>query len=102
MQCWRMKPDGSAPEQLTHNEFNNWFPHVSPDGKRIVFITFSTDVKPDEHPYYQHVYLREMSADGGKSRVVAYLYGGQGTLNVPSWSPDGRRVAFVSHTAPVK
>ncbi len=102
MQCWRMKPDGSVPEQLTHDDFNNWFPHVSPDGKRIVFITFGTDVKPDEHPYYQHVYLREMSADGGKSRVVAYLYGGQGTLNVPSWSPDGRRFAFVSHTAPVK
>ncbi len=98
MQIWRMLADGSGQEQLTHGEFNDWFPHVSPDGKRIVFISFSKEVPAEQHPYYQHVYLRDMPTTGGEPKVVAYLYGGQGTINVPSWSPDSRRVAFVSHT----
>ncbi len=98
MQLWRMKADGSGQEQMTRDEFNNWFPHVSPDGKRIVFISFSKDIAADDHPYYKHVYLRTMPFDGGEPTIVAYLYGGQGTINVPSWSPDGRHAAFVSHT----
>lgn len=101
MQIWRMLADGSQQEQLTHGEFNDWFPHVSPDGKRIVFISFSKAVPADKHPYYEHVYLREMPAGGGEPKVVAYLYGGQGTINVPSWSPDSKRVAFVSHTGKI-
>jgi TolB protein len=98
MQLWRMKPDGSEQEQLTNDEFNNWFPHISPDGKWIAFISFGQDVKPDEHPYYKHVYLRLMPAGGGTPRVIGYVYGGQGTVNVPSWSPDSTRIAFVSNS----
>ncbi len=98
MQIWRMKPDGSGQEQMTHDELNDWFPHVSPDGKRMVFLSFPKDVPADEHPFYKHVYLRSMPVEGGEPRVVAYLYGGQGTINVPSWSPDSRHLAFVSHT----
>jgi Tol biopolymer transport system component len=98
MQLWRMRPDGSAPEQLTDDGYNNWFPHISPDGKWVVFLSFMQDVKPDEHPFYKHVYLRLMPASGGKPRVLAYLYGGQGTINTPSWSPDSKRLAFVSNT----
>ena len=98
MQLFRMKPDGSQQEQLTNDEFNNWFAHVSPDGKWIAFISFDQDVKPDDHPYYKHVYLRLMPITGGKPRVIAYVFGGQGTINVPSWSPDSTRVAFVSNT----
>jgi Tol biopolymer transport system component len=98
MQIWRMKPDGGGQEQITRDELNDWFPHVSPDGKRIVFLSYPKDVPADSHPFYQQVYLRSMPVEGGEPRVVAYLYGGQGTINVPSWSSDSRHVAFVSYT----
>ena len=98
MQIWRMRADGSAPEQLTSDQYNDWFPHVSPDGQWIVFLSFMADVAPSEHPFYKQVYLRLMPVAGGRPRVVGYVYGGQGTINVPSWSPDSRRVAFVSNT----
>ncbi|HEY3853872.1 MAG TPA: biopolymer transporter TolR [Verrucomicrobiae bacterium] len=98
MQVWRMKPDGSSQEQVTRDDFNNWFPHISPDGKLMVFLSFGSDVSPTDHPYYKRVYIRMMPLDGGEPRVIAYLYGGQGTMNVPSWSPDSKRIAFVSNS----
>jgi TolB protein len=99
MQVWRMKPDGSGKEQLTFDEYNNWFPHVSPDGKWIVMISFPPDINPDEHPSYKNVMLRLMPlSTGGGPKVIATLYGGQGTINVPSWSPDGKFIAFVSNS----
>ena len=99
MQIWRMRPDGSKQEQVTNDGFNNWFPHISPDGKWIAYLAFPPDVAPDDHPFYKHVLLRLMPAAGGPARVIAYVYGGQGTINVPSWSPDSRRLAFVSNSA---
>jgi len=98
MQIWRMKPDGSAPEPVTSDEYNNWFPHLSPDGRWIAFLSFGLDVSPSDHPYYKRVLLRLMPAAGGPARVIAYVYGGQGTINVPSWSPDGTMLAFVSNS----
>jgi Tol biopolymer transport system component len=99
MQIWRMNADGSEQKQITNDTLNNWFPHVSPDGKRIVFITFGNDVAPGDHPFYKHVYLRTIPVDGSQSpRVVNYLYGGQGTINTPSWAPDSRRFAFISNS----
>ncbi len=98
MQLWRMKPDGTGKEQLTFDENHNWFPHLSPDGKWIAYISFPTDIDPDAHPFYQRVTLRLMPVNGGAPRVIAYLYGGQGTLNVNSWSPDSKSIAFVSNS----
>ena len=100
MQIWRMKPDGTDQEQLTFDEWNDWFPHISPDGKTMIFLSFGTDVDSGDHPFYKHVTLRIMPVGGDQPVIVAYVYGGQGTINVPSWSPDGKRVAFVSNTGP--
>lgn len=97
MQIWRMKPDGSGKEQLTFDEYNDWFPHISPDGKWIAFVSFLPDIDPGSHPANKHVMIRIMPVSGGAPRVIAYLYGGQGTMNVPSWSPDSRQIAFVSY-----
>ncbi len=95
MQVWRMKTDGSDQEQITKDEFNNWFPHPSPDGKHLVFLSYEKDVKG--HPEDKDVTLRIMPLTGGKPEVLAKLFGGQGTINVPSWSPDSRRLSFVSY-----
>jgi len=99
MQIWRMKPDGSDPEQVTNDGFNNWFAHISPDGKWMVFISFlQEEVVPGMHPPYKNVYIRLKPIEGNDIKVIAYLYGGQGTINTPSWSPDSKRVAFISNT----
>ena len=98
MQIWRMKPDGSAKEQITFDENNDWFPHISPDGKWIVFISFPPTIPVNDHPSFKRVELKLMPAEGGIPKTIAYLYGGQGTINVPSWSPDSKFIAFVSNS----
>jgi TolB protein len=95
MQIWRMKPDGSEQEQVFSDDLNNWFPHISPDGQWMVFLTYEADVKG--HPESKNVMLRLMSLSDKKITVLAKLFGGQGTINVPSWSPDSKRLAFVSY-----
>lgn len=98
MQVWRMKPDGSEQEQVTDDEFNNWFAHPSPDGRWLMMISYPSEVPAASHPHNQRVMLRLMPVNGGGIKTLAFLYGGQGTLNVPSWSPDSKKVAFVSFT----
>jgi hypothetical protein len=95
MQIWRMKTDGSEQTQITNDEYNNWFAHPSPDGKWLVILSYEKDVKG--HPANRDVVLRLMPVGGGEIQVLAKLFGGQGTINVPSWSPDSRQLAFVSY-----
>jgi TolB protein len=98
MQVWRMEADGTNPTHMVKEEANCWFPHVSPDGKWVVYIAYGRDdVKPGDHPANKNVELRLIPAEGGESRVILKLFGGQGTINVNSWSPDNRRIAFVSY-----
>jgi TolB protein len=95
MQIWRMRPDGSEQEQITSDEFNNWFPHISPDGMWMVILSYDKSVTG--HPENKDVTLRLMSLSDKKIAVLAKLFGGQGTINVPSWSPDSKQLAFVSY-----
>ena len=98
MDIWRMEANGKNPVRMTSDLLNDWFPHVSPDMKWILFISFPSEVNPSDHPFYKHCLLRLMPYEGGTPRVVGYIYGGQGTINVPSWSPDSRYVAFVTNS----
>lgn len=99
MRIWRMKSDGSEQEPVTDSSFHDWFPHVSPDGKWIVFLSFlKKEADAEDHPFYKNVYIRLMPTGGGTPRIIAYVYGGQGTINTPSWSPDSKRIAFISNT----
>ncbi len=95
MQIWRMNPDGSAQEQVLTDDSNDWFPHISPDGKWMVFLAYDKSVTG--HPPNQDVELRLMSLADKKVHVLVKLFGGQGTINVPSWSPDSKQLAFVSY-----
>ena len=104
MQIWRMNADGSNQEQITNDEYNNWFPHISPDGRWIVFLSYLVnEVAPSDHPAAKRVYLRLLPVADltAQPKVIAYLYGGQGTMNVPSWSPDSKRIALVSNSVTV-
>lgn len=101
MKIWRMAADGSDQRQMTFDpDTRDWFAHPSPDGKCVVFLSFGSDVAPGDHPPNKDISLRLMPVSGGKPEVIASLFGGQGTMNVPSWSPDSRNVAFVSYCAP--
>lgn len=98
MQVWRMEIDGANPTQMVREDANCWFPHVSPDGRQVVYIAYGKDdVAPGDHPANKNVEIRLVSAAGGEARTIAKLFGGQGTMNVNSWSPDNRTFAFVAY-----
>lgn len=97
MQIWRMQPDGSNPEPMTSDAYSNWFPHPSPDGKWLVYIAYTKDQKQN-HPFGKEVVLRLMNLETRKIKdLTPVFFGGQGTINVPSWSADSRKVAFISY-----
>jgi len=96
MKIWRMNADGSDPQQMTFDpDYADWFPHPSPDGKLSIFLSFDKTVQG--HPANKDVTLRIMDLPTGNPKTLARLFGGQGTINVPSWSPDSRQFAFVSY-----
>lgn len=98
MQVWRMDADGSNPTHMVQEDANCWFPHVSPDGRQVVYIAYGkNDVAAGDHPANKNVELRLIPAGGGESKTLLKLFGGQGTINVNSWSPDNRTIAFVSY-----
>ena len=95
MQIWRMRADGAMPEEVTHDDFNNWTPHPSPDGKSVVILSYDKGVTG--HPANKDIALRILNIADGKIRVLVNLVGGAGSINVPSWAPDGSHFAFVSY-----
>lgn len=98
MQVWRMETDGANPTHMVQEESNNWFPHVSPDNQWVAYIAYKKgDVEPGDHPANKNVELRLIPATGGESKTIVSLFGGQGTINVNSWSPDNRTIAFISY-----
>lgn len=99
MQVWRMNADGSEQTQMTFDEARNaWFPHVSPDGKQVIYITYHKgDLEPGQHLANKNVELWLMPATGGQPKLMVQFFGGQGTINTNSWAPDSRHVAFVSY-----
>jgi WD40 repeat protein len=95
MQIWRMREDGSDQEQFIFDETSDWFPHFSPDGQWMTFLAYEKGVTG--HPPLKNVEIRLMNLKDKKVRVLATLFGGQGTINVPSWSPDSKKIAYVSY-----
>lgn len=100
MQAWKMNADGSEQTQMTFDEdMNSWFPHISPDNQKVVYVAYhKEDLAPGAHIADLNVELRMIPASGGKPVTLVKLFGGQGTINVNSWSPDSKKFAFVSYS----
>lgn len=96
MEIWRMKSNGSKKKQITDDAYSNWFPHPSPDGKYLVFLSYLED-QGDSHPPMKKVALRLYNLKTKTLKTLCSFTGGQGTINVPSWSPDSKKFAFVSY-----
>lgn len=99
MQVWKMDADGANQTQMTFDEDrNSWFPHISPDLQKVVYLSYRKgDLEPGEHLPDKQVEIRMIPAAGGEPKTLLTLFGGQGSINVNSWSPDSTRFAFVSY-----
>ncbi|RYC12224.1 TolB family protein [Ciceribacter ferrooxidans] len=95
MQIWKIRPDGTGVTQVTDDGFANWFPHPAPKGDALIFLSYGADV--EGHPRDKHVSIRRMDIATGETETLIEFFGGQGSLNVPSWSPDGDAFAYVRY-----
>jgi Tol biopolymer transport system component len=105
MQIWRIPAEGAgeadlAAERVITSDTSDWFPHPSPNAKEMVIISFPKGTRG--HPPNRNVELRLMPMPAAKLKsvkpvTIVELFGGQGTINVNSWSPDSKRFAFVSY-----
>ncbi|MDR1187843.1 MAG: hypothetical protein LBK95_10380 [Bifidobacteriaceae bacterium] len=95
-QLFRMRPDGSEITQLTFDDRVNWFPHPSPDHTKLAYLSYppNTNGHPENLPV-QVIVATGPLATGTARRIE--VFGGQGTINVPSWSPDSDKLAFVDY-----
>ncbi len=98
MNLWRMGPGGEDPEEMTGGDSVDWFPHPSPDGEHVLYLAYPPGT--EGHPFGREVELRLMPASGGAPKTLCAFFGGQGSINVPSWSPDVRRFAYVRYARP--
>lgn len=97
MQIWRMKADGSEPEQMTFDQHSNWFAHIAPNNKVATIITYLED-QEQAHPFGRQVKLRLLDLETkAVTDLTEAFYGGQGTINVPSWNPKGTHFAYVRY-----
>lgn len=94
-QIWRMRTDGSEAAPVFRDDNVNWFPHPSPDGRHVLYLAYPPGTTG--HPRDRDVSLWLMAPDGSDRRKVVDLFGGQGTVNVPCWAPDGRAFAFMRY-----
>mgnify|MGYP006189283057 FL=1 len=94
-QIWVMAVDGSGQRKLFADDHVNWFPHPSPDGRRVLYLAYPPGTTG--HPRDLAVALCLMDPDGGNRRRVVEMTGGQGSINVPCWAPDGSAFAFMRY-----
>ncbi|GGO32322.1 hypothetical protein GCM10010991_19630 [Gemmobacter aquaticus] len=98
-QIWRMRTDGSDAAPVFRDDRVNWFPHPSPCGGHVLYLSYPPDTL--EHPRDLEVQLCLMSPTGADRRVAARIFGGQGSINVPCWAPDGHAFAFTRYAPAV-
>ncbi len=94
-EIWKMRRDGSDAQQMTSDDRVNWFPHPSPDGRHVLYLAYPEGTR--QHPRDLPSELRMMDVDGSNIRTVVQVFGGQGAINVPCWSPDGSAFAFMRY-----
>ncbi len=97
-QIWVMQADGSGQRQLFADDRVNWFPHPSPDGRHILYLSYPPGT--EGHPRDLQVALCLMDPDGQNRRRVVEMTGGQGSINVPCWAPDGGAFAYIRYRLP--
>lgn len=98
-QIWVMQADGSGQRKVFADEYVNWFPHPSPCGRHVIYLAYPPGTTG--HPRDLPIAICRMDPDGGNRQRLTAFNGGQGTMNVPNWAPDGSAFAYVRYAPPV-